>query len=107
MRDTLARVAAGLVNLVLAVVGTLLGLRFLLKLFSANPDNGFVNWIYETSGEIIAPFRGIFTPANLDGAVIEFTTLFALLVYVLIGLLAYYLIDLFAPTETTVVRKKR
>lgn len=108
MRYTIARIASGIVSFMLAVVGSLLGLRFILKLFSANADNGFVNWIYETSGEILAPFRGIFTPANLDGFVIEFTTLFALVVYSLIGLLAFYLIDILAPTEeTNTARKKK
>ena len=109
MRSTLARVAGGIVSLMLTIVGVLLGLRFLLKLFGANASNGFVNWIYEVSGEILGPFRGVFPQANIDGFVIEFSTIFALMVYMIIGLLAFYLIDLLAPSyETaTVVRKKR
>jgi len=93
-----------LVNFMLAVVGFLLGLRFILKLFGANANNGFVNWVYENSSEILGPFRNIFPAANLDGFVIEFSTIFALIVYGLIGMLAFYLIDILTPNPS---RKKR
>lgn len=91
--NVLANVARAIVNFMLAVVGVLLGLRFVLKLFGANAENGFVNWVYEVSGEILGPFRGIFPSANVEGFVIEFSTIFALMVYAIIGMLAYYLID--------------
>ncbi len=84
----------------LAVVGILLGLRFVLKLLGANASNGFVNWIYENSGEILGPFRNIFPAANLDGFVIEFSTIFALVVYGIIGMLAFYLIDILTPSNS-------
>ena len=88
----------GLVNLVVGVAWTLLGLRFILRLFSANPNNGFVEWIYEASGEVLAPFRGIFGTPNFDGFVIDFTALFAMLVYGLIGMLIVYLIGVLTPS---------
>ena len=94
----------GLVNLVLGVAWTLLGLRFILRLFGANPTNGFVDWIYTASGDVLAPFRGIFTTANFDGFTIDFSALFAMLVYGLIAMLAIYLIELLTPTKAT---KKR
>ena len=89
--------AKGLVNLMLSVVGVMLGLRFIMRLFSANASNDFVNWIYETSAEILGPFRGIFPAPNLDGFVIEFSTIFALMVYTLVAMLAFFLIDLLTP----------
>lgn len=89
-----------IINIMLAIVGFLLGLRFILKLFGANPSNDFVNWVYENSSEILGPFRNIFPPANLDGFVIEFSTIFALLVYGLIGMLAFYIIELLTPNPT-------
>lgn len=100
MRHTVAWVAQGIVNVMLGFVAALLGLRFILKLFNANATNDFVNWIYEVSSEILGPFRNVFTTANVDGFVIEFSTIFALMVYAIIGLLAYYVIDLLAvPTK--------
>lgn len=90
----------GLVNLVLVVSWTILGLRFILRLFAANPNNDFVSWVYEASGEIMGPFRGIFGTPNIEGFVIDFTALFAMLVYGLIAMLAIYLIDLLTPTKS-------
>lgn len=97
MKYDLAYIAKGIVNLMLTVVGVILGLRFILKLFGANAANDFVNWIYETSAEILGPFRNIFPSANLEGFVIEFSTIFALLVYSIIGMLAFYVIDILTP----------
>lgn len=87
----------GLVNLIMALVGIILGLRILLRLFGANQSNDFVNWVYESSGEILGPFRGIFTNPNLDGFIIDFTSIFALLVYGLFAMFALYLIDFLTP----------
>ena len=97
MNYQLSAFAKGVVNLMLSVVGIMLGLRFVLRLFSANASNDFVHWVYETSGEILGPFRGIFPTPNLDGFVIEFSTIFALVVYSLIGMLAFYIIELLTP----------
>lgn len=107
MKYSIEYLAKGIVNLMLTVVGSLLGLRFILKLFGANGDSGFVDWIYQSSGEILGPFRGIFPQTNLDGFVIEFSTIFALLVYSIIGMLAFYMIDLLTPDEEVVVTKRR
>jgi len=75
-----------LTNMVSLVVGVLLGLRFVLRLFDAAADNEFVNWVYQTSGEILSPFRNVFQGASLDGAVIDFTALAALVVYGVVAL---------------------
>ncbi|MDB5179969.1 MAG: hypothetical protein JWN12_601 [Candidatus Saccharibacteria bacterium] len=72
-----------------------LGLRFILKLFGANAGNDFVNWIYQTSGAILDPFRTIFpTEVFKSSFVIEFSTLFAIIIYGLIALLLVYIVDL-------------
>jgi hypothetical protein len=72
-----------------------LGLRFILKLFGANASNDFVNWVYETSGAILDPFRGIFpTQVFKSTFVVEFSTLFAIIIYALIAMLLVYVIDL-------------
>lgn len=104
MAYSLSNVLKGIVNVMLGIVGALLGLRFVLKLFGANSTNDFVSWIYDMSSEILGPFRNVFPASRLeDGFVIEFSTIFALLVYGLIGLLAFYLIDILTPDS----REKR
>ncbi len=103
--------AITLVNFFIAVVEGFLGLRFILKLFGANANAGFVQWVYDMSSELLAPFRGIFPTRVIDNEyVIEFSTLFAMLVYALIGLLALAIIAAVTPDadrEVVVTRGRR
>lgn len=101
-------VAVNLLNFFTAVVESFLGLRFLLKLFGANDTNGFVSWVYEMSDVLLEPFRGIF-PAKVfeNQYVLEFSTLFAMMMYAIIALLLMWLITAVTPEPVTVVRKKR
>lgn len=86
---------AALVNFFLALVAALLLLRIILRLFSANPDASFVGWVYRTSGELMAPFRGIFPAPTLgEGYVLDLPAIFALVIYVLIGYLILALMGL-------------
>ena len=64
-----------------------------LALFDASGDNGFVNWVYETSWEMLSPFRNIFHTVSSGAWSIDFTALFGLVVYGLAGLLAVKLIN--------------
>lgn len=100
--------AVNLLNFFTGVVEGFLGLRFILKLFGANAANGFVNWIYEMSGVLLEPFRGIF-PARVfeNQYVFEFTTLFAMLMYAIVALLLMWLIRAVTPEPVTVVKKRR
>jgi len=87
-----------LVNAVFGLIEFIIGLRVLLKLLGANVAAPFVNWVYETSQPLLYPFEGMFpTPRLRTGSVIEFSALFALIVYALIAyaigeILAYWTI---------------
>lgn len=100
--------AVNLLNFFTVVVESILGLRFLLKLFGANAGNGFVSWVYEMSDVLLDPFRGIF-PAKVfeNQYVFEFSTLFAMLMYAIGALLLMWLITAITPESTTVVKKKK
>ena len=105
---SLSYIVKAIVNIVLAFVGTLLGLRFLLKLFAANPNNEFAHWVYETSSQILGPFRNLFPQTTLNNGVqIEFSVLFALMVYGLIGMLVVYLVDLMTPPAVVETKARR
>jgi YggT family protein len=93
----LSNFLASLVNFLVSTVVILLGLRFFLKLFGANSGNGLVSWIYQTSADVLGPFRTVFPVQNVDGYVFEFSTLFAILIYGLLGMLAYSLIESLTP----------
>lgn len=96
--------AAQVVNYVLTVVEAVLLFRFVLKLFGANPGNGFVNFTYELTAPLLAPFRGIFASPTENGAVFETATVVAMIVYAVI---AYLIIRFFfaASGEDEVVER--
>ncbi|HSX27295.1 MAG TPA: YggT family protein [Patescibacteria group bacterium] len=87
-----------LLNFFLVVVEGFLALRFLLKLFGANASSSFVQWVYNMSGVLLEPFRGIFTARVFDNQyVLEFSVVFAMLMYAVFGLVVVALINVVAP----------
>lgn len=83
---------APLIEIVFGVVQFFLGLRLLLKFFGANPAVPFANWVYANSEPLLQPFWGIFPSPVLEGRfIVEFSTLFALMVY---SIMAYFLLEL-------------
>ncbi|HYF97144.1 MAG TPA: YggT family protein [Patescibacteria group bacterium] len=100
--------ATRLVNLFTGIVLGFLSLRFVLKLFGANADNGFVGWVYDNTAVLLEPFRGIFSNTVIErDNILEFNTLFAMLVYALLGMLIIMVIGLLTPASTKVVKKKK
>lgn len=86
---------------VLGVLEVLLLFRFLFKLLGANPDSGFVAFIYSLTKIFLAPFYSIFRSYSTQGietkAVFEPGTLIAMLVYAVI---AYGLVRLLELKKT-------
>lgn len=101
-------VLEGVVNFFIILVESFLGLRFLFKFLGANADNGFVEWLYRNSDGLLDPFRSIFPVEVIDGRyVVEFSTLFAMLAYALIGYLVLALVRALSPVEPVTVKKIR
>lgn len=95
--------AVNLLNLFTAIVEGFLGVRFLLKLFGASVSSGFVQWVYSMSDTLLQPFRGVFPASVFENQyVLEFSTIFAMLMYAILALLLVWVIDWASP-----VRKKR
>ncbi len=66
----------------------LLFFAFILRLFGANPQAGFAEWVYRSTARVMAPFRGLFEPVALsDESVLDTSLLFAMIVYGFIALL--------------------
>lgn len=74
---------------ILGFVEILLGFRFVLKLLGANSASGFVDFIYNLSGVLTAPFDSIFgvtrPAAGENNSVLEPSILVAAAVYVLVA----------------------
>lgn len=90
----IGRLAAYLAYAWLVFVDLLLGFRVFLLLFGANPHAGFARFIYTTSADAMAPFRGLFPPHALEATgYLDVSALFAVLVYTLLVFLVGGLVD--------------
>lgn len=103
----IVRFVVGLINFFLWLVEVFLALRFILRFFAADPANGFVHWIYNSSDVLMQPFRGIF-PSTVIGNnhVVDFSALFAMVVYGLIALAFATLASWLSPSRGTTIVKK-
>ncbi len=98
-----------MVDVFVGLVMVVLGFRVLFRLFDANPNAGFVSWIYDTSDVLMAPFRGIFPPATIEpGNVLDVSAIFAIIVYAVLGyLLTSFLASVTTGPDDRPVRKNR
>jgi uncharacterized protein YggT (Ycf19 family) len=87
----------GMINIVFSLSILGLFIRFFFRLLGANPNAGVVEFIYESTTPLLAPFRGIFQPAVIEpGNVLEFSTLIAIVFYMLLAWILGELVMLFA-----------
>jgi len=85
---TIARVLLWFVYVWVVLNLVLLFLAFVLRLFGANPEAGFTQWVYRSVTRSMAPFRGIFEPIVIsDQSVLDTSLLFAMIIYGLVALL--------------------
>ncbi len=74
---------------VLTVIEILLGFRFFLKLFAANPVSAFARFVYGLTYVLMLPFAGLFPRAETaDGqvhSVLEPSTLVAMVFYFILA----------------------
>lgn len=73
------------------IIEIILAFRLVFRLLAANAGNAFASFIYDLSAILIAPFRGIFPQVAYGNAVLEPSTIVAILVY---GLIAWGLVRL-------------
>lgn len=91
---------------VLSILEGLLAFRFALKMLSANPA-GFTNFIYGVTGPFVAPFRAVFSASQpVEGSVIEWTTLLAMLVYWFVAMGIRRLLVIGKPVSTPEAAQK-
>ena len=88
---------------VVGLIDVLIAIRFLLKLFGANPAP-FVRFMYDLTWPLVAPFHGIFNTAQEGRSILEPESLVAMAIYALIGWGIVSLIRLMSrPRSTTTV----
>jgi YGGT family len=77
--------AVAVVGFIVGVVDVFIAARFLGKLFGASSQSAFVNFIYQVSGPMVAPFTGIFGNSGSRTNTFETASLVAIVVYAVIG----------------------
>jgi hypothetical protein len=81
--------ARRVVYYILGILEVLLAFRLVFKLLGANPESGFVSFIYSISQVFLVPFTAIFRSAVTQGietkAVLEPSTIIGMIVYALIA----------------------
>jgi hypothetical protein len=88
---------------VVGLLDTLIAIRFLLKVFGANPAP-FVRFMYDLTWPLVAPFHGIFNSDQAGRSVFEPESLVAIVIYLLIGWGIVSLIRILSrPRSTTTV----
>ncbi|MBI5467184.1 MAG: YggT family protein [Candidatus Kerfeldbacteria bacterium] len=88
---------------ILSFIEIFLAFRFFLKATAANPDSGFSQLIYTISGVFVDPFAGIYRQTTVVNeqtvAIVEWSTLVAAGVYVLLAWGVVALFRLYRPTN--------
>jgi uncharacterized protein YggT (Ycf19 family) len=101
----IARTLTSLVYAFVIVAVVVLVFGFFLLLFGANAHAPFAEWVYRSLNPVMAPFRGLFEPVQLDGrSVLDVSILFAMIVYGLAALLFHALIE-WLTARTPVMRR--
>ncbi len=95
--ETLPERMSALALVVLTAIEGLLGMRFLLHAFGANPNSGFVGFIDDVSWLFVRPFANVFSNRSWDQGVVEVSTLVAMVFYLLLFALIGMLVTALAP----------
>lgn len=96
------RMAKRIVGAIFGVIEVILAFRFIFKLLGADPDSGFVKFIYGITQWFVGLFEGIFSKVATSGlevkSIFEPATLIAMLV---VGLIAWLVMVIMTPRKGT------
>jgi hypothetical protein len=80
------RILYAIIEVIFDGIAILLGLRVVFRFFGANSGTPFISWLYDTTGQLIAPFAGIFPNPRIEGIfLVDISAIVALVVYSVIG----------------------
>jgi hypothetical protein len=75
----------GIIWLLFGILEVTIGMRVVLKLLAANPDNSFASFIYRIARVFVWPFFGLVAEPTSNGSVFEVSSIIAMIVYLLIA----------------------
>lgn len=83
--DFSAATMNSVLGLLLLALEGVVGTRFLLRMFGANPRSGFVDFMYDLSWPFVRPFSNAFANHRWDQGIIEPGSLMAMFIYAVIA----------------------
>ena len=84
---------------VVGIIVALLAFRFIFELTDANPYNSFVQLIYTLSYPFAGPFESIFGITTVSRSTFDWSSLVAIIVYILIGYALVQLLRIIHPVS--------
>lgn len=88
------------------LIAFLLAFRVFLKALGANPAAGFTSFIYGITTPLMTPFVGILPSYGGGRYVIEWSSVIAILVYLMLAYAINYILDLMYPISDSDVEKR-
>lgn len=82
---------------ILIFIEVLIIIRTVLKVIGANPASGFVSLIYGITDLLVLPFQGIIATSVSGNSIIEWSVMFAAIIYLLIAWGLVYLLQFIKP----------
>jgi len=82
---------------ILGLIEVLLVFRLALKALGANPQAGFTSIVYSLTNWLVVPFRGILGVFVSGNSIVDWSTVIAAIVYLVVAWGLVYLIDLIYP----------
>lgn len=87
-------------NWIIGAITAMLGFRFLLNLFGANPSAGFSQFVAAVTQPLVMPFQALFNSPAFGQSMIDSASLVGLVVYPVIGYgIVALLRAIFAPSD--------
>ena len=102
-----ARRAYETIYVIFAIVVGAIFIRVLLKVLGANTAVAFTQFMYGVTDPLLAPFRGVLPTFGSGRMILETSSLFAILIYGLIGLALARLLALMFMRDVTVAHGSR
>lgn len=91
---------------IIGVLEVFLFLRLMLKVLGANPNAGFSQFINGVTYVFAGPFMYVFGVSRVESSVFEWSTVLAMIVYVLFGWLIVKAIVMSRPVSTKEAERK-
>jgi uncharacterized protein YggT (Ycf19 family) len=95
-----------LIYWVFALIEGLIAIRVILRALGANQAAGFAQFIYSVTAPLVAPFVGLFNNPAYQGAVLELSSIVAMIVYALVAWLLGKLVWILVGESRSAMRTR-